>query len=300
MSAREDLYARAQQQRWMRPDAHRWVRLDALRYLAPGSDPAVAFPALDCKYSPSQPRTAAGNGRESGRWTDASGSGGNGSAVSPMGNIDPSNLSEIGNLGLFEITPSEQDNSDYMQLAGDVPDGDSPGIGHNQGPPLEPPEIPQKMPETTDERMGFIRKAAEWVRIAGRYTPLVGTYFEALDQIEEIKRLTDIIKSANDQSATLEELQARVNPISESGYHDHHIDERGTMKLLGYSTAEINGSNNVVRIPVLRHIDITAWYATPNSDYNGLSPRDYLRSQPQDVRRQVGLDVLARSGVLKP
>lgn len=106
MSAREEAYARHQQQRWMRPDAHRWIRPDAARFLKPDADPASAYPALDCKYNPNQPRVPAGSGRESGRWTDGSSGGGDGSAAAPlMGNIDFGNLSEIGNLGLFEIAP---------------------------------------------------------------------------------------------------------------------------------------------------------------------------------------------------
>ncbi|MGO3929542.1 hypothetical protein NP284_14665 [Rhodopseudomonas pseudopalustris] len=55
--------------RWMRPDAERWIRSDIARFLAPGTDPASIFPALDCKYSPSQPRVPAGNS-DGGQWTN--------------------------------------------------------------------------------------------------------------------------------------------------------------------------------------------------------------------------------------
>lgn len=53
----------------MRPDAHRWLRPDAARFLAPGIDPASAFPALDRKFNPNQPRVPAGN-PDGGQWTD--------------------------------------------------------------------------------------------------------------------------------------------------------------------------------------------------------------------------------------
>lgn len=135
MSAREDAYLRAQQARWMRPDAHRWIRPDAARFLRPGTDPARVYPALERKYSPSQPRVPAGNS-DGGQWTEDGGgrdSGGATRAAKPMGDIDAGDLSETGNLGLFEIAPREQDNSGYMQLAGEVPEGDTPGIGHNEG-----------------------------------------------------------------------------------------------------------------------------------------------------------------------
>jgi hypothetical protein len=74
-----------QRARWMRPDAHRWIRPDVARFLKPGTDPASVYPALARKYSPNQPRVPAGNGLESGRWTD--GEGGIGALVKPMGNV---------------------------------------------------------------------------------------------------------------------------------------------------------------------------------------------------------------------
>lgn len=79
----------------MRPDAHRWIRSDAARFLAPGTDPASVYPALipvETKYSPNQPRVPAGNGDESGRWTD-----GRGTLAIPMGNVgidDPRVISD--------------------------------------------------------------------------------------------------------------------------------------------------------------------------------------------------------------
>ncbi|MDF3811087.1 MULTISPECIES: hypothetical protein [Rhodopseudomonas] len=60
--------------RWMRPDAARWIRPDVARFLIPGTDPAEVFPALDRKYSPTQPRVPAGN-PDGGQWTDGGGGG---------------------------------------------------------------------------------------------------------------------------------------------------------------------------------------------------------------------------------
>jgi len=139
MSAREDAYARHQQARWMRPDAHRWVRPDAARFLKPGTDVASVYPALERKYSPNQPRVPAGN-PDGGQWTDGSGSGAT-RVARQVGHVDIGDLPNFRDLfALFQISPSETDNSDYTQLAGDLP----PGLGHNEGPSLEPPEIPRK------------------------------------------------------------------------------------------------------------------------------------------------------------
>lgn len=167
MSAREEAYARHQQQRWMRPDAHRWIRPDAARFLKSAAELASAYPALDRKYNPGQPRTPAGN-PDGGQWTDGDGSGA-AQIARPTRRVDIGDLNEIGDLGLFQIAPRERDNSNYAQLAGDVPEGDGPGIGHNQRPPLEPSEIPLQRPESPADRMEVVWAIARWVGRIGRY-----------------------------------------------------------------------------------------------------------------------------------
>lgn len=117
----------------------------------------------------------AGNS-DGGQWTSGGGSAQNDAAQS-FGNIDPGNLPSFSDLfALFQISPQEFDATDDIQFA-----GDPPGIGHNGGPSLDPPEIPESIPDTTRERMGFVRAAAAWIGAVGRYTPFVGAYFEALD-----------------------------------------------------------------------------------------------------------------------
>jgi hypothetical protein len=289
-------WLRHQQSRWLRPDADRWVRPDARRFISPGGDLAKAFPALAHKYNPDQPRVPAGS-PDGGQWTD-----GSGGAAKPMGDLGFGDLG-FGNLAgledfgaLFQITPSETD-LDGVQLAGDPPEG----IGHNQGPSLdEPPEIPQQRPETRSGRMDFVRSAVSWIGRVGRYSPAADLFLGALDQAEDLKALTDAIKTANDPPATLEQLQENALKPSEPGYQNHHIDEQSLLRSLGYSQSEIDRPDNVVRMPTLKHYEITGWYARSNPDYGGLSPREYLKSQPESIRRQVGIDALIRTGVLKP
>nr|DAH95283.1 MAG TPA: hypothetical protein [Caudoviricetes sp.] len=295
----------------MRPDAHRWIRPDAARFLLPGTDPASVYPALERKYSPNQPRVPAGN-PDGGQWTSGNSAGSNSETdaaveqtngtARPMGNIDFGDLaSEIGNLGLFEIAPRERDNSDYAQLAGDVPEGDTPGIGHNEGPPLEPPEIPSRKPEYGGEYMRFVRQAAEWVRWVGRYTPYANAFFGALEQIDETNALVNTIKSANDPPRSLEELQDRVNLADRSGYHRHHIAEEKAARTAGFSEDLIQGRNNVVLVPILKHIEISRYYSTKVEQTDGakLSPRDQLKDKDFETRWQFGLVILRRYEVLK-
>jgi hypothetical protein len=148
--------------------------------------------------------------------------------------------------------------------------------------------------------MGFVRDAAQWVaRNVGRYGPAVDAYFGALDQVEKISALTDAIKSANDPARTLEELQARVSPKSEPGYQDHHIVGQHAENRQRFGDSLIDSRENLVRIPVMKHIDISAWYQTRNEKSGDLSPRDYLRDKDWDEQMGVGLDRLRKSKVLK-
>ncbi|HEY0235250.1 MAG TPA: hypothetical protein VGC86_09385 [Afipia sp.] len=135
----------------------------------------------------------------------------------------------------------------------------------------------------------------------GRYSPIVDAYFGALDQIESIKALTDTIKSANDPPKTLEELQERVGLPSDAGYHDHHIVERSSGFDAGYSRELLDNRDNLARIPVLKHIDITAEYATKAEQPDGTfrSLRDYLADKDFETRRTAGLAVMRKYGVLK-
>jgi hypothetical protein len=62
----------------------------------------------------------------------------------------------------------------------------------------------------------------------------------------------------------------------------------------------INGPDNLVRIPTLKHWEITGWYMTKNENFGGLSPREYLRDKDWAERRRVGLFALIDKGVLEP
>lgn len=273
MTSREDAFLRHQRERWLRPDAARWVRLDIARYLRPGSNVVEAGLSVERKYSPNQPRVPAGN-PDGGQWTDGS---------------------IAGSTGLFQITPRVVDDTTNVQLA-----GDPPGIGDNGGPPLEPPQIPKARPSASDARMDIVWNVTEWIGRIGRASPLVGTLFEANEQAEWFANYEAMTKTYHDPPETLDQLQQKALERAEPGYQDHHIEEQGLLESLGYSRSYIDRPDNIVRIPTLKHYDITAWYATRNPDFGGLSPREYLKSQSAEVRRQVGLDKLIEFGVLKP
>lgn len=292
MSARENAYARHQQQRWMRPDAHRWVRPDAARFLLPNADLASAYPALDRKYDPNQPRVPAGNS-DGGQWTDGGGGGGRiARTAKPIGDIDPGDLGEIGNLGLFEIAPRERDNNDFTQIAGEIPTGDGPEL-----PSSEPPEIPQERPKTSSERTAYMRAAANWL---AQNTGLAGdVYAVAVSNVEWLKDRQDLIMAARDDPKTYEELREGVGR-RRRGYDDHHVVEQTWAEYFGFSRSQIDDPSNLVSIPRLKHYQITGWYGAKSDAYGGLSPREYLSDKSWDERLRVGREALILFKVLKP
>ncbi len=295
MPAREDAYARHQQRRWMRPDAHRWIRPDVAQFLKPDADPASVYPALEQKYSRNQPRVPAGNGRESGRWTDANGGSDNevNPTASPMGNIDLGGLQNFSDVfSLFQIAPSETDNSDYTQLAGNTSEDGGPELPSN-----EPPEIPQQVPKTSAERTGIMRAAANWL---GRNSGLAADiYTGAMNNVQWLKDRQDLIQAARDEPKSYEELQAGVG-LKRRGYDNHHVVEQTWAEYFGFSRSQIDDPSNLVSIPRLKHYQITGWYGAKNDRFGALSPREYLSNKSWEERRRVGLDALVRFEVLKP
>jgi len=61
----------------------------------------------------------------------------------------------------------------------------------------------------------------------------------------------------------------------------------------------IDSRENRVRIPTLKHIDVSRWYSTKNEKYGGLSPRDYLRDKDWEEQMRIGLDILREYRVLQ-
>jgi hypothetical protein len=97
----------------------------------------------------------------------------------------------------------------------------------------------------------------------------------------------------------LEELQQdALTP--KVGYNIHHIVEQTSAAQDGFPQSMIDAPENLVRISTFVHWEINAWYSTPNDEFGGLSPRDYLRGKSWDERVRVGEMALVRFGVLAP
>lgn len=81
------------------------------------------------------------------------------------------------------------------------------------------------------------------------------------------------------------------------GYDIHHVVEKTPARNEGFPQELIEG---LVRVPTLKHWQITGWYSRINEDYGYQAPRDYLRNKSWEERVKVGRRALIQHGVLKP
>jgi hypothetical protein len=158
------------------------------------------------------------------------------------------------------------------------------------------PRIPKERPPTGPERTAVAKGLAIWlaeravdVTDIADFVASKSWLFEALPSI----------RSYLDGPKTLDELQNSA-AASRPGYDIHHIVERSSAVEDGYPRRQIDAADNLVSIPRMKHWEINAWYQARNPSYGDVSPRDYLRGKDWGERRRVGLDALARRGVLKP
>lgn len=145
--------------------------------------------------------------------------------------------------------------SGRIRLAGDIPTGDSP-------------EVPKARPPTSAARTAVLKQ------LARRLGP-VATIAEGLSHVGSwVHEYHTKIDSYRDPPRSFEELRDAVSKESKAGYQDHHIAEQKSAAQDGkFSRDLIDGRDNVVRIPTMKHEDINAWYQKPNREYGGMTPR---------------------------
>ena len=134
-----------------------------------------------------------------------------------------------------------------------------------------------------------MREVAKWLR------ENAGQIIEGVAWLDEFLAT---IESYLDPPKTLEELQQGVS-TPKKGYDIHHIVEQTSAKTDGFPRSVIDAPENLVRIPRMKHWEISAWYMRKDDAYGG-SPREYLRNKSWAERQRVGLKALIDHGVLKP
>lgn len=149
-----------------------------------------------------------------------------------------------------------------------------PGIGHNQGPPLEaPPKIPPRPPATPQALNDFIKAAAYWIfdAEAAAAVAAAAEFLAALLTISWLVENLPNIYTYLFPPKTLQELQQdALTP--KFGYNIHHVVEQKSAKDYGFPDDMIDGPENLVRIPTLRHWQINGWYGRPSKEFGDSHP----------------------------
>ena len=202
---------------------------------------------------------------------------------------DGGRVAQTGGAADAEVWPTKPA-SELPVLRVSDPEGD---------PPEQPPEIPPNKPPTARQQNTVVKQIARWLLMMALNGSPIIRYIETIQTGLWILDHRARIEAYQDEPRDLEELQRAVAE-RRSGYDIHHIVEQTPAEDDGFPRSRIDAPENLVRIPTLKHWEINGWFSTPNEDYGGLSPREYLRGKGWNERTKVGLFALRKYGVLKP
>lgn len=254
-----------------------WVALDRLHGKA--------------NFDPNQPRVPRGN-PDGGQWTDVSGAGGGGRLQTGRSSSEapPPTSGDQPPLRVTIEARSPTDKPIDVGQLGDPEEGIPPAL-------RDEPKIPVKEPATKKDRNAVAKSIARWGSALLRFDPRVRITVTVGNWL--YRELSPLIYAYWDEPKSLEQLQLNARG-SRRGYDIHHIVEETAARNAGYPEEWINGPDNLVSIPRLKHWEITAFYMTKNENFDGLSPREWLQDKDWETRMRVGHEVLVKYGVLLP
>ena len=245
-------------------------------------EPAPTFGDEDTsfvKYDPNQPRVSAGNS-DGGQWSDGGGGGSRSGRVrAAQANTGTRNDAGEDPAGSGDETSEAGRTFELVQNITQDEDGKA--------------RIPDEPPPRESERLAIVKAVARTLTTLSEFAE-VSANFPAwfLDYGQ-------LLRTALDDPKTLEQLQ-RDASSSGFGYDRHHIVEQTPAEKEGFTRSLIDGPDNLVRIPRLKHWQITGWFGAKNKRFGGISPRDYLRGKDWAEKTRVGREALVEFEVLKP
>jgi hypothetical protein len=241
---------------------------------------------LKAGFRESQPRWPKGSGDISGEWRDE-GRRQQGARVAAI------------EVNIFGEPPPDDPKTPPKEprLRIPVPDGEGSG---EPPPPEDPPPLPDKPPATVKARNQLVKRVVKWIAgaLARRAPAHIRVFVDAIKAVNWLADHYPEIQSYFDAPKSLDELRHSVDQPGE-GYEIHHIVEKDSAAKDGFSWSRINGRDNLVRVPKLKHHQITGWFMKINKDFGYRSPRDYLRGRSWAERTKIGLDALRVYGVLR-
>ena len=120
---------------------------------------------------------------------------------------------------------------------------------------------------------------------------------EGPQTLESLQMSTDY-QPFSSFNAFKKDLLGKVFGPAGDGYEYHHIVEQGGAGLDDLPAGLMDSTENVVKIPRLLHEEINAEYGKYYED-TGKTLRDWLSTQPYEVRRAEGIEVMRRIGIIK-
>ncbi|MEC5289031.1 hypothetical protein VSX64_00615 [Aurantimonas sp. C2-6-R+9] len=242
--------------------------------------------AFKAGFRPGQERHPKGSGRVSGRWRREA-------TRKPL-DVD---IPGPRKTPAADGSPKTPPKSPRLKLP-------KPGIGHNGGPPLEdPPELPKRDPGTSKGRTAVAKRMARWLltALSRAPDPRIRLVAQAIQAVGWLTGAFDSIETYLDEPKSLDKLRRAVKAEKgRKGTDVHHIVEKESAYQDGFTTRQIEGPDNLVRIPRYKHHEINGWYQRQNPDFDWQSPRDHLRGRSWEERVKIGIEQLVDKGVLKP
>jgi hypothetical protein len=177
----------------------------------------------------------------------------------------------------------------------------------NLAEPKSPAELPTDRLPTRTELNRYGRLQSELLKgevtadRLNKWTAIVQLVMELPDVVDNARAVMSRIISRFDEPMTIDELIDRTNsesPPKWPAYERHHIVEQ-TPNEGKIPEEKLQGRDNIVSIPYYIHRDISDWYSTPNKDYGGKTPRDFIKGKSFDEQYQFGLEAMRRLGAIK-
>ncbi len=95
------------------------------------------------------------------------------------------------------------------------------------------------------------------------------------------------------------DLMAKMFGSAGDGNQYHHIVTQGGLNEDNISPQLLQNTDNIIILPTLLHEMVSDEYLQPAPDNSGRTLYQWLQTQPYDVQREVGLNILRDLGILK-
>ena len=219
----------------------------------------------------------------------------------PSRHRPPQGIPQVATLG-------EEEDGGGGETAAPTGDGSDPLIGHPGRDPLDgepPPDEPKPHPGVAlisgllNALNSIPRLPTELFAIASQIATLMATSPVALTYFDPPKDIEDL--SADTQYrefASFDEFKRYYGPAG-PGYEWHHIVEQNPDNQEQFTPEQIHNSENIIRVPTLKHQEISGYYSSKPEELGGDTVRQNVSRRSLEQQRSYGETELRKRGVIK-